>query len=215
MNENIAKLQQALGGLDIDGDRGPKTTAAILLAADQGRLQVVPGVVVAPITDQTTLPWLQELKAVWGLHEVHDHAKLLAWLWSDGHTVGDPAKLPWCGDAVETAIRLALPQEPLPGKLGANPYFARNWEVFGVPGMYYGSVGVFERGPTSGHVGFLIGQNDANYFVFGGNQGDKVGVVQIDKGRLITARWPTTWPAPGRLLPVLETGTIPLSVNEV
>ena len=40
-------------------------------------------------------------------------------------------KNPWCGDFVETCIRAALPDEPLPGALGINPYWARNWLLFG------------------------------------------------------------------------------------
>lgn len=46
-NPNIAELQRALG-LKADGQRGPITTAAILAAADAGRL-AVGGVVQAPI----------------------------------------------------------------------------------------------------------------------------------------------------------------------
>lgn len=40
-NSNIEALQRALG-IDDDGKRGPKTNAAILAAADAGRLSVLP-----------------------------------------------------------------------------------------------------------------------------------------------------------------------------
>ena len=44
MNPHIKTLQAALGfaGRDLDGKRGPKTNAAILAAADAGRLSVLP-----------------------------------------------------------------------------------------------------------------------------------------------------------------------------
>lgn len=213
MNEHIAKLQSALGGLTVDGERGPRTTIAILTAADEGRLTVAPALPGDGLGPLPTLPWLEELKAVFGLHENADREKLTAWLKSDGHALGDPTKLPWCGDAVETSMRLGMPQEPFPGALGANPYFARNWTQFGVDLKAYGSVGVFERGPTSGHVGYLVGEGPSTYYVFGGNQGDRVSVVQILKTRLIAARFPSTWLGPVRPLPKMNT-LAPLSISE-
>jgi len=50
------------------------------------------------------LPWMVEAKKVMGLHENRDRAVLAKWLKSDGKTLGDPSKLPWCGDFVDTAI---------------------------------------------------------------------------------------------------------------
>ena len=47
-NQHISDIQTALGftGKDVDGKRGPKTDAAILAAADEGRLTVAPPLVV-------------------------------------------------------------------------------------------------------------------------------------------------------------------------
>ena len=80
----------------------------------------------------TDLPWMLEAKKVNGLHEVSDKAALSKWLKSEGRTLGDPTKLPWCGDFVDTAMSLGLPGEPRPGPLGQNPYWALNWLHFGV-----------------------------------------------------------------------------------
>jgi hypothetical protein len=57
----------------------------------------------------------------------------------------------------------------LVGTLGSNPYWARNWLLFGqavqpIPG----AVLIFERG-FGGHVGFDLGQEDTSFFVLGGN----------------------------------------------
>ena len=160
------------------------------------------------------LPWITSIKSVFGLHESRDKARLQLWLRSDGKTLGDPAALPWCGDAVETAIKTALPKEPFVGALATNPYWARNWATFGRAAMGYGCVGVFERGLTSGHVGFLVGHDSTAYHVLGGNQGDSVNVTRIEKGRLLAARWPITWEGEPDDLPVKKP-TLPLSVNEV
>lgn len=185
----------------VDGDFGPATLAASLGLINGGT---------------TDLPWLVEGRKVMGLHELRDNAALRAWLKSDGRGLGDPKALPWCGDYVETCIRLGLPAEPLPGAVGANPYFARNWAQFGVVSPpTYGAVLVFERGPTSGHVGFCVGEattGDA-FMVLGGNQGDRVSVVPIAKSRLIACRWPATWHVLPTRLPRMTLAEA-LSTNE-
>ena len=86
-------------------------------------------------------PWVQELRQVQGLHEVRDRERLMEWLSSDGTTLGDPSRLPWCGDAVETAVKRCLPNEPVI----KNPYWSRNWKMFGVdcPFPKIGSIIVF------------------------------------------------------------------------
>jgi hypothetical protein len=111
------------------------------------------------------LPWVREMQAVHGLHEVRDRAKLAAWLRSDGKTLGDPSKLPWCGDAIDTAIARALPNEPRPDDLGKNPYWALNWLFLGVKtSPVYGAIGAFKR-PGGGHVGILMAQDKGAFLV--------------------------------------------------
>jgi hypothetical protein len=155
------------------------------------------------MTDIPLLPWITDLRRVLGLHEVRDNAALRAYLRSDGgKTLGDPKKLPWCGDAVDTSMFNALPNEPRPGALGQNPYWARNWALFGVEGLYYGSVLVFVR-KGGGHVGYAMGitPDRKYYLVMGGNQGDTVSVKPIAVDRCIAARWPSTSKHPKVLLP--------------
>lgn len=55
-SEAIKPLQAALG-LRVDGIRGPVTTTAILAAADQGRLALLPLNDNAPVTAAAKLPW--------------------------------------------------------------------------------------------------------------------------------------------------------------
>lgn len=144
-------------------------------------------------------PWYDELYAVLGMHERSDNADLRAWLSSDGATLGDPAQFPWCGDGVQTAIKRALPDEPVP----ANPYLAMNWASWGVkvePTM--GAVMSFWRGsPTSiyGHVALYAGEDSEAYHVLGGNQSNAVTITRIAKNRLRKngCRWPSTYPLPG------------------
>lgn len=199
---------QANSGLKPDGIAGPKTEAALraaLAAIDKA----------LPAQSKPAPPaWYQELLRRKGLHEIRDRSSLIAWLRSDGRTLGDPAKLPWCGDTIETAIALTLPTEPLP----SNPYLARNWLKFGVPlgRPALGAVIVFWRGSktgNSGHVGLYVGEDADAYHVLGGNQSDAITIARLDKGRLLGFRWPTKFPLPtGGKVQLTRSGG--LSTNE-
>lgn len=150
------------------------------------------------------IPWIVEMEKVLGLHEVRDRAKLAAWLKSDGKTLGDPSKLPWCGDAMDTALALALPQEPRPGDLGKNPYWALNWQYLGKETRpVYGAIGVFKR-TSGGHVGILIGEDATSYRVLGGNQSDSVSRTWVRKDQFVGARWPAGMRNPLTPLPRLK-----------
>lgn len=158
------------------------------------------------------IPWVAEFEAVLGWHEVRDKERLSKWLRSDGRTLGDPTKLPWCGDAMDTALARALPDEPRPGDLGRNPYWALNWAWLGVSCLpCYGAIAAFKR-PSGGHVGVLIGTAKDHYLVMGGNQGDSVSKVWIAKDRCKEIRWPSTAPNPQASLPKFKQG--PVSENE-
>lgn len=211
MSSNALKsIQRGLEDLGhrpgpIDGIWGKQTEAAVRA------LLVSAGKAAGPVID---LPWMIEAKRWLGRHEVRDNGLLRSWLRSDGKTLGDPAKLPWCGDFVETCIRLPLPGEPFPGALGENPYWARNWLRLGAEiSPCYGAVVVFERG-SGGHVGFAVGQDATTLHVLGGNQSNAVTVARIAKTRLLGARWPATFPRPTTIrLPQMTVGG-KISTNE-
>lgn len=145
------------------------------------------------------LPWIREAIRVIRLHETQDNKTLSIWLKSDGQTLGDPAKFPWCGDFVETAIRLGLPTERFPGPLKANPYWALNWRHFGVGLMRpaYGAVASISR-DGGGHVAFVVGEDADNLYLFGGNQDNRVSVAPFSKTRFVpeSFRFPLTWERP-------------------
>ena len=157
---------------------------------------------------------MTEARSALGRHEARDRSWLMDWLMRDGRSLGDPSRNPWCGDFVETCIRVALPDEPLPGALGTNPYWARNWLLFGqkvepLPG----AVMVFARG-SGGHAGFAAGQDDTHFYVLGGNQSDAVTIARIARSRLLGARWPATFPRHLEKLPAMKPGAFPTTTNE-
>lgn len=209
MGADMMALQAALAGLGyspgpLDGIWGAKTRAATeaILAAN-GR----PGGA-SPHRAVTELPWIAEGRRMLGMHEVHNRTSLMAWLRRDGKTLGDPSKLPWCGDFVETCIRIALPSEQFQGALAMNPYWARNWLQFGrSTEPTYGAVMVFERG-SGGHVGFAVGEEGAYFQILGGNQSNSVSIAKVEKSRLLGARWPSTFDRQPIYLPRMVGGKI-------
>jgi uncharacterized protein (TIGR02594 family) len=215
-NETRSSLRLIQNGLEqlghspgaIDGLRGLRTARALksLLSAN-GRA--------AAVAPPGPMPWIAEAKSTLGRHEARDRSWLMDWLKRDGRSLGDPSKNPWCGDFVETCIRVALPDEPLLGALGANPYWARNWLLFGQTVQpITGAVLVFERG-SGGHVGFAIGQDNTHFYVLGGNQSDAVTIARITKSRLLGARWPATLPPRLQRLPTMKPGEFLTTNNEV
>jgi uncharacterized protein (TIGR02594 family) len=192
----------------IDGLWGLRTARALeLLLAANGRA--------AAIAPPGPLPWITEAKSALGRNEARDRSWLMDWLKRDGRSLGDPSKNPWCGDFVETCIRVALPDEPLRGALGANPYWARHWLLFGREVQpTVGAVLIFARG-SGGHVGFAIGQDDTHFYVLGGNQSDAVTIARIAKSRLLGARWPATYPPRLQHLPTMKPGEFLATTNEI
>ena len=206
IQSGLDRLGHAPGA--IDGQWGVRTAHALksLLTAN-GRA--------ASLAPPGPLPWITEAKTALGRNEARDRTWLIDWLKRDGRSLGDPSTNPWCGDFVETCIRIRLPDEPLLGALGTNPYWARHWLLFGREVQpIIGAVLVFSRGP-GGHVGFALGQDDAHFYVLGGNQSDAVTVARIAKSRLLGARWPLTYPPRLQRLPTMKASEFLSTTNEI
>lgn len=178
--------------LVVDGLVGPKTAGKLF--AEKG--QRFKPVSATKVPDNW--PWVDIAERKMGLHERIHNKSLMEFLSFGGRTIGDPAKIPWCGDLVETCITMALPEEPVP----QNPYAAINWLKFGIScNPQPGAILVFWRGsPQSwkGHVGFYVGEDATHYHVLGGNQKNSISITRIAKSRLREdgVRWPSTAMAP-------------------
>jgi uncharacterized protein (TIGR02594 family) len=239
MQYNLEQVQTELKRLgfydgEVDGDPGPLTTRAVKdFQKSRALIIQYPGTIgpktLGALFDHTNTkeapepsvlvktPWIDLALSKKGLHENINKTELVKFLKSDGRTLGDPTKLPWCGDLVETCIARALPNEPVP----TNPYLARNWLKFGIPcDPQFGAVVVFWRGKkngTSGHVGFLVGMGLASgkkvYYVLGGNQSNRISIAPLVASRALGTRWPRSIKLPLKPhLPQAKGGTI--SINE-
>ncbi|MDO1582441.1 peptidoglycan-binding protein [Rhizobium oryzicola] len=177
------EMYQRVNHLAVDGIAGPATIRALFGGAP-----------VSPQDTPDATPWLDIALSKKGLREKADNAELRAFLKSGGGTVGDPAKVPWCGDFVETCIAIALPREVLPN----NPYAAMSWATWGREcNPQPGAILSFWRGSPDnwqGHVGFYVAEDATHFHVLGGNQSDAVTITRIAKTRLRKggARWPLT-----------------------
>lgn len=208
LQRRLIALGYSVGNAGADGIFGRDTIAAITKFQIDARLDIkFPGTVGPKTlsalglgTGEVLPPWVLEAKRKMGLHEVRDNAELKKYLKSDGHTLGDPAKLPWCGDFIETVIAVTLPNEPVI----TNPYWARNWLKFGVeiakdqPVM--GAIGIVER-DGGGHVFIVVGQDKTHLHALGGNQSNSISIVRIEKKRLLGLRHPSTYEIPSLVLP--------------
>lgn len=202
---NKHKLKDA-APIEEDGIIGPETRCALLdfqrrkrlplteVADDQTirmlRIEPKGAAVVEPL-NETMPPWLAEMSRRMGMHERRDNIALADWLRA-GRFLGNPAKLPWCGDAVETCFARTLAHEPLP----SNPFWAQAWADFGMAcdGPHIGSVGVIKWSSRAGHVGFVINHNKDKVMLRGGNQSDMIRDVAFDRSFFIAFRWPKSYP---------------------
>jgi uncharacterized protein (TIGR02594 family) len=142
---------------------------------------------------ETMPPWMAEMYRKKGLHEVRDNAALSAWL-RIGKFLGNPARLPWCGDAIESAIVKTLPDEPVPD----NPFWAQGWANFGHKAgpADIGAIGVIRWSAKAGHVG-IVAEYDARrrrVKLLGGNQSNAITLSWFPLDKFIAFRWPKTFP---------------------
>jgi len=229
MDPAIKDMQTTLNGLGFpcgpaDGIGGAKTAGGLQAFFDKAGLRFLVAAtatdiaITGPLAPQSTavaLPWMKLAETMLGLHERHDNAALRRFLSSNGKYLGDPAKLPWCGDFTESLFVKTLPNEPFPGDLGVNPFWARNWLLFGSKiEPCFGAVVVFARG-SGGHVGNLVGQDETHFHVLGGNQSDGVTTARIARSRSLGTRWPKTWIRPRTIhLPRMKPGATKITHNE-
>jgi conserved hypothetical protein TIGR02594 len=74
-----------------------------------------------------------------------------------------------------------------------------------------GDILIFKR-TGGGHIGFYVGESQTTYFVLGGNQGNKVSIVEIQKSRCVAVRRPVYLNFKPQKVIVKATGQ--LSTNE-
>ncbi|MCY1643248.1 TIGR02594 family protein [Methylorubrum sp. SL192] len=211
----VAEIQRALlargydlGSSGVDGDAGPRTIAALTafqrlagLVADGiagPRTQAV--LQKADISERREAPekpgWLVLVEALNGLKEAPDVAnnpqvvKLFADAGFPGIKTNSTA---WCAAFVNAVIDRA-------GHRGSRSLAACSFEAWGVglPAPALGAIATKKRGNSSwqGHTGLVVGANNDQVFLLGGNQSDAVNVAAFKRSEIVAFRWPADVPLP-------------------
>jgi uncharacterized protein (TIGR02594 family) len=137
-------------------------------------------------------PWLEIAESKLGQHEIPGpEANSFIVECLESTTLGTPEnqsdETAWCSAFVNWCITQS-------GLQGTNSAWARSWLEWGrtpeSEDEWTGAVCVLERGPTSGHVGFLVDWEDDWVRLLGGNQGDSVSYVWFPMDRVLGYRVP-------------------------
>ena len=119
---------------------------------------------------------------------------------------------PWCGLFVAHCLR-AAGVNLTAMKVGVR---AKAWATWGsaiaADRLAPGAILVFDRA-GGGHVAFYVGEDPTHYHVLGGNQGDRVSIMRLEKSRCVARRWPTLVPVIGGPVKLTASG-VPVSRNE-
>ena len=164
--------------------------------------------------------WMDVAYEYLGVHEISGskhNSKIMDLLdWADGdpdsQTLGSISddEVPWCASFVSGVLEKAGVESP-------RTAWARGFLNWGqkLTRPIVGCVVVFSRGPSSGHVGFVVGKTKSGHLmVLGGNQSDMVKVSAFGTDRILGYRWPLDHIPPlSRDLPVM-TSDGKLSKNE-
>lgn len=216
----IQAMQAALG-VSSDGQAGPQTAKALqdhlaslgFTAEAWGRgdsvILDVSGYQAASDAQANGGDWMAVAASAIGLHERNNATALNDFLASDGYWAYEADDIAWCGEFVDTCLRLSGHKTDL-----ENPLGARNWSKYGERcEPKFGAIMVFWRGSPEGwkgHVGFMAGADRTHFHILGGNQGNRVSVSRIARNRFLGARWPIGAAAPARFS--IKPGSI--TVNE-
>jgi uncharacterized protein (TIGR02594 family) len=162
--------------------------------------------------------WLSAARAKLGTREaagVANSPTIMGWAKKLGTKVlgmvYNADSVPWCGLFVATC----LAEDGIPA--AAIAVRAKAWATWGAnlaaDRLAPGAVLVFDRS-GGGHVGFYVGEDQTSYHVLGGNQGDRVSIMRLEKGRCVARRWPIGRPVIGKPVMMKAIAGIPLSRNE-
>jgi len=111
-----------------------------------------------------------------------------------GHGGVQDDETPWCAAFVGALLERC-------GLMSTRSLLARSYLNWGAPldRARVGAIAIFKRGrdQTKGHVGFVMGQDDKQVYILGGNQSDEVNIQPFKRKDLLGFRWPTGFLDPG------------------
>lgn len=157
-----------------------------------------------------TPPWLTWARGEIGIREIAgpNHTARIVAYWRLGKVplgVSDD-ETPWCAAFACAALEESGVRSPRTARARG---FAESKDWMRPCDPRLGAIVVLSsnRGPRSGHVGFLTGINDSQVVLLGGNQGNAVSEAPFQRGRVVGMYWPaergtdwTRYPVPPRFV---------------
>lgn len=200
-------------GLDIDGEVGPITAAAIDAAVAKNNT----GAPVMPVESGRPL-WLQAAIAWIGTKEQPgsgDNPVILNWAKDQGGEIASEYThdaIPWCALLANEVLWQV-------GLKGTGTLWALDFAKWGQK-LLGPAVGAFAPMTRSGggHIPIVVGRDQSgNIMCVGGNQSDAVNIKPFDPDRVVSWRWPSGVSLPTKvgynLLPIVRSDGR-LSTNE-
>ena len=201
-------------GLEVDGEIGPQTAAAIDSAlAGGGATRVPAGRQPAaeariggangtgqPIWLLEGLKWMNTEEAPGAA----DNPDILEWARAEGGAIAKSYhsdSIPWCALYANMVLTKV-------GLQGTETLWALDWSDWGtrLPGPAVGAFAPMKR-QGGGHIAIVVGRDQhGNLMCLGGNQSDSVNIKPFPATRPVSFRWPKEVPPPART----GFGTLPL-----
>lgn len=178
------------------------------LAAGQGN---TPATAVAAVFAPASTPgqepaWTRTARALIGTAEIvgaQHNSKIVGWFKASTNLFNDD-ETPWCGGFMDHCFRINGITPP------KDSFRAISWSTWGDPCTpQVGATGVKKRAGGN-HVYQIVGitLDGLFYKALGGNQGNRVSIVDIRVAETNFLRWPNGVPMTGIKLPVMPAGTI-------
>ncbi len=186
--------------LEIDGEVGPETAAAIDRALARPRSRPVRDRSDLAISDGERPLWLIEGLKWLDTHEApgaSDNPHILDWARQEGGTIANVYRddsIPWCSLYANMVLTKV-------GLQGTETLWALDWADWGValPGTAVGAFAPMKR-DGGGHIAIVVGRDQhGNLMCLGGNQSDCVNIRPFPAERPLGFRWPKEAPPPGRI----------------
>ena len=201
----VTHFQQSQG-LEVDGELGPNTAAAIDAAlARAGHMGVPPvngSAVNAPnvaANDADQPIWLLEGLKWMNTKEAPgaaNNSDILGWARAEGGAIAktyNEDSIPWCALYANMVLTKV-------GLQGTKTLWALDWSNWGIrlAGPAVGAFAPMKR-DGGGHIAIVAGRDQhGNLMCLGGNQSDAVNIKPFRAKRPVSFRWPKEVPPPAR-----------------
>jgi uncharacterized protein (TIGR02594 family) len=197
--------------IEVDGELGPETAAAIDAALARAGQVGVPTIGVpsagGPAAGVPTIPAVDAGQPIWLLEGLKwmntreepgsgNNRDIIEWAREEGGAIAttyDEDSIPWCALYANMVLTKV-------GLRGTKTLWALDWSNWGtrLAGPAVGAFAPMKRS-GGGHIAIIAGRDQhGNLMCLGGNQSDAVNIKPFPADRPVSFRWPKDVPLPAR-----------------